>query len=284
MNQASALKLVTHKYFDRFITTLIILNAITLGVETSKSLHPDTVAILYTIDTFFIIIFTFELLLRLIAFRSKFFGDGWRIFDSFIIFVSWLPASHGFAILRSLRVLRTIRIITVVPELRRVVEGLFKAIPGLMSVIAILSLVFYVSSVMATNLFGSNFAEWFGSVGKSAYTLFQVMTLESWSMGIVRPVMEQYPKSWIFFLAFIFFTTFIMLNLFIGVIVSSMQAETEIEAQKRAEESHQERVKIVEDIREIKELLSKLAIEKDPLIFKKSDLKSSRESYSSGEH
>ena len=104
--------------------------------------------------------------------------------------------------------------------MRRVVGGLLSALPGLGSVVAILALIFYVAAVMATQLFGEDFPQWFGTLWKSLYSLFQIMTLESWSMGIVRPVMETHPYAWAFFVPFILIATFTMLNLFIAVVVN----------------------------------------------------------------
>ena len=141
-----------------------------------------------------------------------------------------IPATGNLSVLRALRILRVLRLISVVPSLRRVVGGLLAALPGMGSIAVLLMLVFYMFSVMATKLYGGNFPDWFGSVGASAYSLFQIMTLESWSMGIVRPVMEVYPYAWLFFLPFILVTSFTVLNLFIGIIVDAMQKEHEIEA------------------------------------------------------
>jgi voltage-gated sodium channel len=111
--------------------------------------------------------------------------------------------------------------------MRRVISAIGHSIPGMLSVLSVLMLIFYVSSVLATKLFGVHpdpqMQEWFGSIGASAYTLFQIMTLESWSMGIVRPTMEIFPLSWVFFIPFIIITSFAVLNLFIGIIVDAMQ-------------------------------------------------------------
>jgi len=116
--------------------------------------------------------------------------------------------------------------------MRSVIGALFHALPGMGSIVAVLALIFYIASVMATKLFGAAFPDWFGSIGASMYSLFQVMTLESWSMGIVRPVMEAFPYAWIFFVSYILISTFTMLNLFIAVVVNAMQAEhaREVEA------------------------------------------------------
>mgnify|MGYP006210843333 CR=1 FL=1 len=99
----------------------------------------------------------------------------------------------------------------------------------------VLLLVFYVFGVIATHLFGALVPDWFGHLGRSLYTLFQVMTLESWSMGLVRPVMEVYPFAWLYFVPFILIATFMMLNLFIAVIVNAMQSTHEPSAEEQAE-------------------------------------------------
>ena len=91
------------------------------------------------------------------------------------------------------------------------------------SVFLLMSIIFYIGAVIATKIFGADFPQWFGSLGQSGYTLFQVMTLESWSMGIVRPVLEVYPYAWAFFIPFILVTTFAVVNLLVGLIVNSMQ-------------------------------------------------------------
>ncbi|MDJ0643974.1 MAG: ion transporter, partial [Erythrobacter sp.] len=157
-----------------------------------------------------------------------------------------VPAGEQFSVLRALRILRALRLISVVPSMRKVIAGLFSAIPSIGTVIVMLLLLFYISAVMATKLFGEAFPEWFGTLGASLYSLFQVMTLESWSMGIVRPVMEVYPYAWAFFVPFILLTSFIVLNLFIGVIVNAMSEATEGEA-------HDEREMILTELRGLRE-------------------------------
>jgi voltage-gated sodium channel len=179
---------------------------------------------LVALDKAILAVFVVEIVLRVVAHRGAFFRDPWSVFDMTVVAIALVPASGPFAVLRALRVLRVLRILTIVPSMRRVVGGLLAAIPGLSSIAAVLGLLFYVFGVIATKLFGDSFPEWFGTLGRSLYTLFQIMTLESWSMGIVRPVMEAYPYAWTFFVPFILIATFTMLNLFIGVIVSAMQS------------------------------------------------------------
>jgi voltage-gated sodium channel len=143
-------------------------------------------------------------------------------------------------VLRALRILRLLRVISVTPSLRRVVEGFLKALPGMGSVFLLMGMIFYIGAVMATKLFQTSFPEWFGSLGGSAYTLFQIMTLESWSMGIVRPVMETYPYAWAFFVPFIMVTTFAVVNLLVGLIVNSMQDAHAEESNKATDDYRNE--------------------------------------------
>jgi len=211
------------------ITALILVNAVVLGLETSDPIMAVWGAWLVAIDHFILGIFVAEIGLRILAHRLAFFRDPWSLFDFTVVGIALVPASESWAVLRSLRVLRVMRLLSVVPSMRRVVAGLLAAIPGLGSVFAVICIIFYVGAVVATNLFGERFPDWFGSLGDSAYTLFQVMTLESWSMGIARPVMEAYPWAWAFFVTFILVSTFTLLNLFIAVIVNAIQSEQDTE-------------------------------------------------------
>ncbi|MGY8990620.1 MAG: ion transporter [Rhodospirillales bacterium] len=224
------------KYIQRFVTTIIVLNAITLGLETSKSVVAQFGNILHVFDQIVIIIFVLEIGGKLIYRDFGFFKIGWNIFDFIIVAIALIPDAGQLSVLRALRVLRTFRLLSVVPSMRKVVQALLTAVPGMMSVGAIILLIFYVSGVLATNLFGNDFDEWFGNIGRSMYSLFQIMTLESWSMGIVRPVMKIYPYAWVFFVTFILMTSFAVLNLFIGIIVDAMQSQnTEEEELIKAE-------------------------------------------------
>ena len=207
------------------ITALIVINAITLGLETSPAAVAAIGPVLFFLDVTILAIFVIELSARIYVHRLAFFRDPWRLFDLFVVAVALMPATGNLSVLRALRILRVLRLITVVPSLRRVVGGLITALPGMGSIVALLALIYYVFAVMATKLFGVDFPEWFGNLGASAYSLFQIMTLESWSMGIVRPVMEKFPYAWAFFVPYIIVTTFAALNLFIGVVVNAMQSE-----------------------------------------------------------
>jgi len=217
---------------ERIIITLIIINAITLGIETSPLVMAQWGHLIHWVDNLILGVFVIEIALRIIGRGLGFFKDPWGLFDFFVVAIALVPATGQFSVLRALRVLRVLRLLTIVPQMRRVVAALLAAVPGLSSIMLVLLLVFYVFAVMATNMFAADFPQWFGSIGKSMYTLFQVMTLESWSMGIVRPVMESYPYAWLFFIPFILVATFTMLNLFIAIIVNAMQLQSETETEK----------------------------------------------------
>ena len=223
-------QLVTSPRTERFILVLIIINAITLGLETSPWVMARAGPVLEWLDTAVLAIFVIEVAARIAVHRAAFFRDPWSLFDFTVVAIALVPAAGPFSVLRALRILRVLRMITLVPSLRRVVGALISALPGMGSITLLLGLIFYVASVMATKLYGADFPQWFGSIPASAYSLFQIMTLESWSMGIVRPVMEVHPYAWMFFVPFILCTTFTMLNLFIGIVVNAMQSEHEDEA------------------------------------------------------
>ena len=233
-SETKVAEFVESKFVTFGITVLILINAVTLGMETDKELSAQVGAVLHWIDRTILIIFSIEIALKFYAYRLRFFRSGWNVFDLLIVAIAWMPTNGALSVLRTLRILRVLRLISVVPQMRRVVSAIGYSIPGMVSVISVLGLIFYVSAVLATRLFGTypdpNMQEWFGSIGASAYTLFQIMTLESWSMGVVRPTMDLFPWAWTFFLPFIIITSFAVLNFFIGIIVDSMQTAQKLEA------------------------------------------------------
>jgi voltage-gated sodium channel len=250
--------LVNHARFEKVIVGLIVLNAITLGLETSPWWMSRFGEVLMFVDKTILAIFVAEVTARLIVDFKGFWRDPWRIFDFIIVAVALMPATGAFSVLRAFRILRVLRLISTIKAIRRVVTGLLAAIPGMSSIVLLLGLIFYIFSVISTKLFASAFPQWFGSLGESAYSLFQIMTLESWSMGIVRPVMEQYPLAWALFVPFILVTSFTVLNLFIGVIVDAMQKEHEAEAQADRADLHKEVSTILTELRSLRTELAEL--------------------------
>jgi voltage-gated sodium channel len=206
---------------QRFIIGLILVNAAILGLETNPEVMARLGPYLLGADRIILGAFVLEILIKLYAHGLRFFRNPWNVFDFLVVGIALFPASGPFAVLR---ILRLLRLVSMVPKLRFVVEALLRAIPGIASIFGLLAILFYVFAVIATGLFAEDHPEWFGDLGRSMYTLFQVMTLESWSMGIARPVMESHPYAWLFFIPFILVATFTILNLFIAIIVNTMQS------------------------------------------------------------
>jgi voltage-gated sodium channel len=243
---------------ERFIMALIVLNAVTLGLETSQTVMAKYGHVLVVINRLIIGIFVAEILARLAVQRASFFRDGWNIFDVIVVGIALAPATAAFSVLRALRVLRLLRLITAVPALQRVVGGLIGALPGMGSILLLIGLVFYVSAVMAVNLYGKAFPELFGTLGASLYTLFTIMTLEGWTNDVVNPIMDKFPYAWLFFIPFIVISTFWVLNLFIGIIVNAMQEE---HAKAEAEMMHDETAPLVREIQGLKAEITALRAE-----------------------
>jgi len=221
--RASLARWMESSIIQKFIIGLILLNGLILGLETSDVLMEQMGDVLLLIDKLCLIVFIIEIGLKLTAYRLHYWRNGWNWFDFLVVAVAVAPGTGPWAVLRSLRILRVLRLLTVMPQLRKVVAAFIHAIPGLSGVMVVMAVFFYTMGVLATNLFGDTFPQWFGTLGASLFSLFQIMTLESWSMGIVRPVMETYAWAWAFFVPFIIIATFTILNLFIGIIVSTMQ-------------------------------------------------------------
>ena len=213
---------------QRSLIALILLNALVLGLETSQTLMAQWGDWLQMADQAILAVFVIEIALRLLVHRLAYFKDAWNVFDFVVVAIALVPASGPLAVLRALRVLRVLRLITLVPSMKRVVGGLLSALPGLGSVSMIIGIIFYVAAVIATQLFALQFPALFGDLGRTAFTLFQVMTLEGWAMEVVRPVMAVYPWAWVFFFTFILCSTFTLLNLFIAVIVNAINQESSV--------------------------------------------------------
>ncbi|MEM9709343.1 MAG: ion transporter [Pseudomonadota bacterium] len=251
-------RLVGHRYFETTIIVLIIVNALILAMETSPGIMAEWGPILIAADQVILAVFVVEIVLRFVADPRGFWRDPWRIFDLTIVVIALMPATGALSILRAFRILRVLRLVAAVPAMRRVVTGLLQALPGMGSIVLLLGLIFFVFSVISTKLFAAAFPEWFGTLGASAYTLFQIMTLESWSMGIVRPVMDAFPWAWTLFVPFIVMTAFAVLNLFIGVIVDAMNAEASAAAHDEREAMRADSRAILAELAEVRAELAEL--------------------------
>ena len=240
------------KKLQLFLIGLILINAVLMGLETSPYMTQHYGTWLTLIDEVILFIFVLEIAALLFVRGWKFFKDPWSVFDFVVVAIALVPASGPFAVMRALRVLRVLRLFTKVPSLQKVIAGLFAAIPGLSSVGMVMGLIFYVSAVLATNLFSQEFPETFGTLGLSLYTLFQVMTGDGWSDSVARPIMAVFPYAWIFFVIFILISTFVILNLFIAVIVDASNHEAEAAARAERNGLRERLDRLLVEVGEIK--------------------------------
>jgi voltage-gated sodium channel len=264
--QSRLKRLIENSCVQKFIIILIVINAILLGFETYPALMESAGTTIIFLDHSILLVFVIEIAIRIFVYRLSFWRDPWSLFDFSVVMIALVPAAGPLSVLRALRVLRVLRLMTMMPAMRRVIGALVSAVPGLGSIGLMLLIFYYVCAVIATNFFSADFPQWFGTLSESFYTLFQIMTLESWSMGIVRPVMETHPYAWAFFIPFILIATFTMLNLFIAVIVNAIQNYQAAENERIVEEilkvdvdieseMHEQFQKLSHQIADIKRLL-----------------------------
>lgn len=216
------IQLIEHPKVQRFIVGLIVLNAILIGLETIPEVMLQFGPLIDTLDSAVLTLFVIEIMLKMILYRRKFFDDPWNLFDFFIVAVSLAPAAGSFAIFRSLRIVRTLRLLRSLPRLRLIIESLLQSVPSISWIVVLLGLVYYIFAVVGVNLFGANYPEYFGDLGKATFTLFQIMTLESWSSAVARPIMEDTPFAALYFVTFILIATYTTLNIFIAIVVNTM--------------------------------------------------------------
>lgn len=233
--------------FSTAIMTLIVVNAITLALETSSSVMSAIGPALVAFDMLVLAVFVAELLAKLAVYRLAFFRSGWNVFDLAVVAIALIPASGPLAVLRALRVLRVLRLISLLPQMRRVVEALIHSLPGMASIAMLMGVVFFVGSVVATKLFGGAHPAYFGTLGDSLFTLFAIMTLEGWA-DIAREVQATHPQAYLFFVPFIVISVFAVLNLFIAVLTNSMQEMHKIEQQAEEQVTAVQHRELLEEI------------------------------------
>ena len=245
-----------------FISGLIFINAITLGLETSASIRSSLGIYLQIFDNFVIFVFATEISLKLYANGFKFFKSGWNLFDFTIVFISLIPTTGSLSVLRALRVLRILRLLKMAPRLKFIVNSLFKSVPDLIWIFILILMFYYLFSVMGTKLFGESFPELFGTLTISMFTLFQLMTLEDWVNGIAKPIMEVYPYAYIYFISFIIITSVVVLNLIIAVIVSGLEAvqteDRKILIDELEKDIESDKLEILTELRSLKNKLSEI--------------------------
>ena len=217
-------RLVESAPFQAAVLALVLINAVLLGMETLAPVRAAIGPEILAFDRVIVVLFAVEIVIRIYAAPAAYFRNGWNIFDFVIVVISLLAASSGLAAVRAFRVLRVLRIVTVIPRMRLVASALLDSIPGIASVGIVIVLIVYVFAVIGANLYGGDHPTIFGDVFAAMYTLFQVMTLEGWA-EIASEVAATHPRSWMFFLAFVLIATFTMLNLFVAIVVKTVEEE-----------------------------------------------------------
>ncbi|MBR1374665.1 MAG: ion transporter [Cardiobacteriaceae bacterium] len=257
--------LVQSSLFRNGILALIVINSITIGIETLHLTGWVKTALLY-FDIFAVIIYTLEAVFKIYAYRVGYFKRAWNLFDFLILLLCLIPTSlipfpvQVARVLRVLRVFRVFRLISAFKQMRIVIEAIARAIPGVFWTALLLFIIYYVFAVIGTVMFGEKYQDWFGNLAKSFYTLFQVMTLESWSMGIARPVMEEYPWSWAYFVPFVLISSFIVVNVVVGIVLDTIsQTRSEVDREEIKEKTLEDKnTALQKEISALKEHLEKI--------------------------
>ena len=252
--------------FQGAILLIILINSIVLGLQTFPSIEKSIGGVLNVIDLICIGVFIAEMLLKMVAYKFiGYFKSAWNWFDFIIILTSVLS---GLAVLSSMRILRVFRVfrslkglrgfkmVSSLKPLQAIISAIGKSLPGISWTAMLLIVIYYIYAIIGVTQFGTAFPEWFGNIPKAMYTVFQVMTLESWSMGISRPVMAEFSFAWLYFVSFVLVTAFVMMNVVVGIVVSAISEVTEANKKEQHEENGTADIKA--EIDAVREHLAKL--------------------------
>lgn len=243
----------TNRWFEGFVVAIIIFSALTIGAKT----YPlsDTVSqVIYWLDFGITIFFLIEISIRFAGEQRKlnFFKSGWNLFDTIIVLVSIIPIENGEMAFvgRLIRIFRVLRMVSIIPELRVLLNSLIKALPQLGYVVLLMFIIFYIYAAVGATIFGSINPTLWGDISISLLTLFRVMTFEDWT-DVMYETMRVYPLSWMYYLTFIFFTAFAFLNMVIGIVINVMEQENA----KLAPNETCELKQLTSEIQELKALI-----------------------------
>ena len=252
-------RLRDNKIFEMTVVAVIIISALEIGAKTF-TLNDSAMAVTKIMDWFITLFFLFEISIRFITDEDKktFFKKGWNIFDTLVVAVSLIPIddSEMALLARLVRIFRVLRMISVVPELRVLINSLLRAMPQLFYVLLLMFIIFYIYAAIGSYIFESINPVLWGDIAISMLTLFRVMTFEDWT-DVMYETMEVYPMSWVFYFTFIFLTAFAFLNMVIGIVVGVMEKEHQL---MREEETAAEPTvaDLQADIAELKKIIQQL--------------------------
>jgi voltage-gated sodium channel len=251
-------RIESSRLFQTVVIGIIILSALTIGAKT-YDLPPLLESSLTVMDNAITVFFLIEILFRFAACRDKkrFLMDGWNLFDTLVVIGSLIPLDNSEAVLlgRLLRVFRVLRLVSVVPELRFLINSLLKAIPRMGYIALLMFIIFYIYAAIGSLFFASVDEELWGDVAIAMLTLFRVATFEDWT-DVMYATMEQYPLSWVYYITFIFLTAFVFLNMMIGAILEVMSEEKNT---REAQTAHNERDEIFKQLQSVQLKLDQLS-------------------------
>ena len=247
-----------NKVFELFVIAIIIFSALMIGAN-SYEVSATTLQVLSGLDIAITVIFLAEIIIRFIGEPNKkrFFFNAWNVFDTFIVLVSLIPIEDSeLAVLgRLVRIFRVLRMVSIIPELRILINSLIKALPQLGYVMLLMFIIFYIYAAIGTTFFAVINPTLWGDIAVSLLTLFRVMTFEDWT-DVMYETMAVYPLSWSFYLTFIFFTAFAFLNMVIGIVVNVLEQERQLEADLESDKANQPSMAdLQQEMAEIKALL-----------------------------
>jgi voltage-gated sodium channel len=264
--KAFARRVVEARWFEPWMIGLILFNAVLIGLETSSDIAAEYGTWLELGNDVILGVFIIEAALKLTAVAPRFslyFGSGWNVFDFSIVVLSLLPATEEFALVaRLVRVLRVLRLVSGLPQLRLIVATLVRSIPGMGHVLVLMSIIFYIYAVTGFHLFHEHDAEHWGTLGTSLLTLFGIVTLEGW-VQVMETALELNPWAWVYFVSFVLIGTFVMLNLFIAVVINNLEASKVAELEElRQPVTHEE---VLSELRRTRDALSALQVRLEAL-------------------
>ncbi|GLQ30738.1 ion transporter [Litoribrevibacter albus] len=255
--QQSFMKLRSNKAFEFFVIGVIVFSAIVVGIKTYE-LPSSFLTVVGWLDNLITAIFLVEILIRFAGEERKrdFFKQGWNIFDSIIVIASLVPVEESDMafIGRLLRIFRVLRMVSIIPELRLLLNSLLKALPQLGYVMLLMFIIFYIYAAIGATLFAHINEELWGDISIALLTLFRVMTFEDWT-DVMYETMTVYRLSWIYYLTFIFLTAFAFLNMVIGIVVSVIEKENAAQEHEQGEPSRSD---LGRDIAELKQMVQEL--------------------------
>ncbi len=250
---------VNARWFERFIITVIIVNGAVLGMETSPDLRASLNDVFIGVNKLVITIFVIEAIMKITAVApqvGRYFRNGWNLFDFTVVVLSLVPATGPFAtVARTARLLRVLRLISAVPELRLVIDTLVRSIPSMLHIIMLMSVIFYIYAIVGHYLYHNHDPTHWSTLGTSLLTLFRVVTLEDWT-DVMYTAMEYHPMSWVFFVSFVVVGTFVVINLFIAVVLNNLE-ESKKDRLKELEQPPG-RDDLLRELRTVQESLAKL--------------------------